>query len=122
MEESVSTTHGGEFTDEETATHCQGFELAESGDDDYPRVDVCRESGYNKDGEYVKYKDMNEESTQFSTFIFKTKGGATSCPYEGEEKTRYFEPEKHTLNEATVQIEVPELQVENDFIENVPSG
>lgn len=122
MEESVSTTHGGEFTDEETATHCQGFELAESGDDDYLSVDVCRESGYNKDGEYVKYKDMNEESTQFSTFIFKTKGGATSCPYEGEEKTRYFEPKKHTLNEATVQIEVPELQVENDFIENVPSG
>ena len=122
MEESVSTSHGGEFTDEETATHCQGFELAESGDDDYISVDICRESGYNKDGEYVKYKDMNKESTQFSTFIFKTKGGATSCPYEGEEKTRYFEPEKHTLNEATVQIEVPEISVENDFIQNVPSG
>ena len=122
IDENASTTHGGEFTDEETAAHCQGFELVESGDDDYISVDICRETGYNKDGEFIKYKDMNSEETQFSTFIFKTKGGATSCPYEGEEKTRYYMPGKKVLNQATVQIEVPELSVENDYIQNVPSG
>ncbi|MGN0214764.1 MAG: LamG-like jellyroll fold domain-containing protein [Muribaculaceae bacterium] len=120
--EDWQTNHGGEFTDEETANHCQGFVLSESGDDDYISVDICRESGYNKDDEYIKYKDMNSESTQFSTFIFKTKGGATSCPYEGEEKTRYYLPGQKVLNESTVQIEVPEISVEKDFIDNVPSG
>lgn len=122
IQEDFTTTHGGEFTDEETANHCQGFELVESGDDDYISVDVCRESGYNKDGEFIKYKDMNSEETQFSTFIFKTKGGATSCPYEGEEKTRYYMPGKKVLNQATVQIEVPKIDVENNYIQNVPSG
>ena len=122
ISEDFTTTHGGEFTNEETANHCQGFELVESGDDDYLSIDVCRESGYNKDGEYIKYADIDSEKTQFSTFIFKTKGGATSCPYEGEEKTKYFEPGKHKLNESTVQIEVPDISVENNFIQNVPSG
>ncbi|MGM9804814.1 MAG: LamG-like jellyroll fold domain-containing protein [Muribaculaceae bacterium] len=122
LEDEATTTHGGEFTGEETANHCQGFELAESGDDDYISVDICRETGYNKDDQYIKYDDMNDSSTQFSTFIFKTKGGATSCPYEGKEYTRYYLPGQKVLNESTVQIEVPEISVENDFIQNVPSG
>ena len=64
----------------------------------------------------------NDEKQTFSTFIFKTRGGATSCPFEPELKTKYYEPDKHVLNEATVQVEVPEITVEKDFIENVPSG
>ena len=122
IDEKFSTEHGGEFTNEETARHCKGYVLAEDGSD-YISVDVCREAGYNSDGQYIKYKDMkNEEGQTFSTFIFKTRGGATSCPFEGEYKTKYYEPGQHVINEATVQMEVPEISVEKDFIENVPSG
>lgn len=122
VDESFTTEHGGEFSTEETARHCKGYVLAEEGSD-YLSVDVCREAGYKDGDQYIKYKDMkNEEGQTFSTFIFKTRGGATSCPYEGEYKTKYYESGQHVINEATVQMEVPEITVEKDFIENVPSG
>ena len=122
VDESLTTEHGGEFSTEETARHCKGFVLAEEGSD-YISVDVCREAGYKNGDQYIKYKDMKDEKGQtFSTFIFKTRGGATSCPFEGEYKTKYYEPGQHVINEATVQMEVPEITVEKDFIENVPSG
>ena len=122
IDEKVTTEHGGEFTNEETARHCKGFVLAEEGSD-YLSVDVCREAGYKNGDQYINYKDMKDEEGQtFSTFIFKTRGGATSCPFEGEYKTKYYEPGQHVINEATVQMEVPEITVEKDFIENVPSG
>lgn len=122
IDEKVTTEHGGEFTNEETARHCKGYVLAEEGSD-YISVDVCREAGYKDGDQYINYKDMKDEEGQtFSTFIFKTRGGATSCPFEGEYKTKYYEPGQHVINEATVQMEVPEITVEKDFIENVPSG
>ena len=122
VDESFTTEHGGEFSTEETARHCKGYVLAEEGSD-YISVDVCREAGYKDGDQYIKYKDMkNEEGGTFSTFIFKTRGGATSCPYEGEYKTKYYEPGQHVIDEATVQMEVPEITVEKDFVENVPSG
>lgn len=122
IDEKFTTEHGGEFTNEETARHCKGFVLAEQGSD-YISVDVCREAGYKDGDQYINYKDMKDEEGQtFSTFIFKTRGGATSCPFEGEYKTKYYEPGQHVINEATVQMEVPEITVEKDFIENVPSG
>lgn len=122
IDEKFTTEHGGEFTNEETARHCKGFVLAEEGSD-YISVDVCREAGYKDGDQYINYKDMKDEECQtFSTFIFKTRGGATSCPYEGEYKTKYYEPGQHVINEATVQMEVPEITVEKDFVENVPSG
>lgn len=121
IEEKFVTEHGGEFSSEEEARHCKGFVLAENGDD-YISVDVCREAGYRQNDQYVSYKDMADNQQPFSTFIFKTKGGATACPYEGEYKTRYFEPDRHVIDMATVQREVPEITVEKDFIENVPSG
>lgn len=122
IDEKITTEHGGEFTNEETARHCKGFVLAEEGSD-YISVDVCREAGYKDGDQYINYKDMKDEEGQtFSTFIFKTRGGATSCPFEGEYKTKYYEPGQHVINEATVQMEVPEITVEKDFIENVPSG
>ena len=122
IDEKFTTEHGGEFTNEETARHCKGYVLAEEGSD-YISVDVCREAGYKDGDQYINYKDMKDEEGQtFSTFIFKTRGGATSCPFEGEYKTKYYEPGQHVINEATVQMEVPEITVEKDFIENVPSG
>ena len=47
------------------------------------------------------------------TIAFKTRGGRTSCPYEGSYITKYYEPGQHVLSEATMQIEKPSLRVKN---------
>lgn len=57
IDEKVTTEHGGEFTNEETARHCKGYVLAEEGSD-YISVDVCREAGYKNGDQYIKYKDI----------------------------------------------------------------
>ncbi|MDL2314749.1 T9SS type A sorting domain-containing protein [Bacteroidales bacterium OttesenSCG-928-C19] len=69
-----------------------GFVLEESGTNDEISVDYGRDP-------------------EFNTFVFKTRGGRTSCPYEGEVKTKYYEPGNHILSEATMQIEKPLIDV-----------
>lgn len=107
INETYTLAQGTQVESGEENTSTVGFVLADNGND-YLSVDV--------------YKEKENESHEHSTFIFRTRAGATSCPYEGEEVTKWYEPGKHVLSEATMQIEVPEIAVENAFIENVPSG
>lgn len=85
-----------------------GFSLVEDGDDDALSVDVFQApDGFGP--------------------IFYTRAGQTTCPYEGEKKTKYFEPGKHTLAQATMQIEMPKLYVGDNNAKaqkniDVPSG
>jgi hypothetical protein len=54
--------------------------------------------------------------------VFRTRAGQSSCPYEGEELTKYYEPGKE-LSAATVQIEQPALSVVGDnILTGVPTG
>ena len=76
------------------------FNLVESGDDALS-VDVYK-SAY--------------------SYIFRTRAGQTSAPYEGEERTQFYQPGKHVLHEATMQIEVPDIEVEVATISNLASG
>jgi hypothetical protein len=82
-----------------------GYALVETGDDDALTVDVFKAP----DGLGA---------------IFVTRGGQTTCPYEGEQKTKYFEPGEHTIAAATMQIEVPKIAVENgaNSLGGVPAG
>lgn len=41
--------------------------------------------------------------------IFFIRGGATSCPYIDEERTKYYEPGQHVLNTSTAAIDKPYL-------------
>lgn len=54
--------------------------------------------------------------------IFSTRGGQTYCPYEGEERTKYFEPGDHELHTATVSMEEPQIRAEQPTITDVPIG
>lgn len=54
--------------------------------------------------------------------VFSTRGGATSCPYEGEIKTKYYKPGKEVLHVATAQREVPELSVESAIVSDIPAN
>ncbi|MDL2262268.1 T9SS type A sorting domain-containing protein [Bacteroidales bacterium OttesenSCG-928-I21] len=98
---SVGADESSSITGEESNT--VGFRLQEEGDDDEITVDYGWTSG--------------------GTIAFKTRGGRTSCPYEGEVKTKYFEPGEHTLSEATMQIEVPVIDIKDgSYAISVPSN
>ncbi|UKK48446.1 LamG domain-containing protein [Prevotella sp. E9-3] len=103
-----STTKAGsewEKSNENTRSITTGYSLVETGDDDALSVDVYRAP----DGMGA---------------IFVTRGGQTTCPYEGEQRTKYFEPGKHVLATATQQIEKPRIRVENgaNRLVGVPAG
>ena len=100
----TSTETGGtrhkNTSDTESKVASFSFNLVESGDDALS-VDV-----YNSPYSY----------------IFRTRAGQTSAPYEDEEYTKYYEPGKHKLHEKTMQIEVPDIEVEVPVVSNITSG
>ncbi|MBO7141059.1 MAG: hypothetical protein J6W19_10870 [Prevotella sp.] len=53
--------------------------------------------------------------------IFRTRGGQTSNPYEGKVVTKYYEPGT-TIMEATMQIEVPQIDVDVPIVSDIPTG
>ncbi len=95
---------GGADTDVDGVTTATGFTLADNDLNNAYTVDVIA------------------SNTSGRSAIFYTRGGQTSCPCAVEETTRFYEPGKHTLAEATVQIEKPQLRVENPYAVDVPTG
>lgn len=108
----LETKQGGtESFEKNTSTeNCTeiGFSLVEDGDDDALSVDVFQApDGFGP--------------------IFYTRAGQTTCPYEDEKKTRYFEAGKHVLAQKTMQIEIPKIYVGENNAKaqtnlDVPSG
>ncbi|MCL2511213.1 MAG: InlB B-repeat-containing protein, partial [Bacteroidales bacterium] len=90
--ESIYATYAEQ--QEDINTFLAGFVLETGGTTDQISVDVCTD-----------YESFPH------TFMFRTRGGRTSCPYEGDVITKYFEPGQHIINEGTMQIEVPKIAV-----------
>lgn len=95
---------------ETTNSHCTnvGYSLVEDGDDDALTVDV-----YDAGDGYGP--------------VFYTRAGQTTCPYEDEKRTKYFEPGDHILSNKTMQIEYPRITVgegnlETQKVIDIPSG
>lgn len=99
--ESIGTGQGGSFGNSTDEISTYGFTLASDGTDDFVSVDVNRA------------KD--------SSFAFRTKGGATACPYEGATTSKYYQPGT-LIDQPTQRIEVPRLSVENPVVNNIPSS
>ena len=69
------------------------------------------------------FSDGNK-GTDFSTNIYKSPrgysdsfylvGGQSYNPYEGEQKTEYYEPGKHLLSNGTEQMERPDIRISLD--------
>ena len=112
-----------------------GFELAGVGFD-------CTIEDETTGGRHETDEDETERTTSFSYTladegndaitvdvfdydaygpIFRTRGGQTCNPYEGETVTQYYEPGT-VIMEATMQIEVPQLDIEKDVVNDVPTG
>lgn len=52
--------------------------------------------------------------------VFLTRGGQTSCPYEDERLTKYYQPGLQTLAYATMKIDGPQLTCSNPVSPVVP--
>lgn len=99
--ESIGTNQGGSFGSSTDNVSTFGFTLASDGTDDFVSVDVNRAAD--------------------SSFVFRTKGGATACPYEGAVATKYYQPGT-LIDQPTQRIEVPRLSVENPVVSSIPSS
>ena len=53
--------------------------------------------------------------------IFRTRGGQTRCPYEGQTVTKYYKPGT-ILNYATMKIDNPKISIPTPIITGIPSG
>ncbi|MBO7139526.1 MAG: LamG domain-containing protein [Prevotella sp.] len=56
--------------------------------------------------------------------IFRTRAGQTSNPYEGEVRTNFYKKngDYPIIMEATMQIEVPQIDVDAPIISDIPNG
>ena len=52
--------------------------------------------------------------------IFKTRGGQTACPYQGETRTSYYRPGT-IIDQATIQLEQPRITATPSTVYNVPA-
>ena len=98
----ITTTTTGEEKDE-YATF--SYTLQDNDADDAISVDIYTNQG--------KYKSP----------IFRTRGGQTSNPYEGEVLACYHEPDlHHVIMESTMQVDRPKIDAEPRTRSSVPSG
>lgn len=55
----------------------------------------------------------------YSNFVFRTIGGVTCQPYEGERKTKWYQPGT-VLDVATIPADKPKIWIEQPVVSNVP--
>ena len=102
ISETIGHTFVDEHIDDTLHTCTTAYTLLEDGDDDYLSVDV-----YNAPDGFGP--------------IFYTRAGATSCPYEDEVVTDYYQ-KGTVIMQKTVQIEKPEIEAQNQTITGIPAG
>ena len=98
-EDMTGTHHTSEHGTGQTTSY--SYVLSETGDADALTVDVYNYGAFSP--------------------IFRTRAGQTSAPYEGKVVTEYFQPGT-VIMEATMQIEVPQIDVEVPVVSDIPSG
>lgn len=99
-----TTTGGGHVyghTEGSTQAKTTGFVLQDEGEDDKHSID------YGMAGDGYGY-------------VFFTRGGQTSCPYEDAEVTKYYQPGE-VLSAATMKIQDPKIRAEKTLISNIPA-
>lgn len=131
-----SMAHGGEFSTSNEASRTFGFVLAEDGTD-YISVDVRKVNNDQKLDEILKdaggdfgmkwselLNDADLKGEQ-EEYVFITRGGATSCPYEGGYTTKYYKDASGNpvvVDQPTAQMEKPVLTAKEYSVVNVPSS
>ena len=55
----------------------------------------------------------------YSSFVFRTRGGVTCQPYEGERKTKWYQPGT-VIDVATIPADKPRIWIDEPVVSNVP--
>ncbi len=133
IENEIKAGGGEEKTTEDltenTVTYSYNLEDGDAGN--YFSVDVFTPKSYtvtpkakvnmNKDVTSYAVSDVEREGGP----IFVTRGGNSSCPYEGEDMSLYYKNssgKSEGLNTATVQIEKPGINVLVPSVSGISSG
>ena len=105
-------------------TKSTGFTLG--GDDmslEYMNVSVYRiedkKNDFNKSSDDTRdYVDADDYI--YGSYVYSLNGGATRCPWEGPDSTRFFTP-KAQLSAGTLKLENPKLDINVHERSNVPA-
>ncbi len=73
------------------------------------------------DQEYLDRHFKTEDWQYARSFVYRTRGGATCRPYEGERKTIFYQPGT-VLDQATKRIENPIIKMDKQSVSGVPYG
>lgn len=114
-------SHGSDSNNSTTV----GYTLSDGDASNYFSVDVFYDPAETDDaqGGSNDHKDNDADILYYGGGpIFRTRGGQSSCPYEGQTVTKYYKPGEKVLSEATLKIHVPEIHVDNPFPPTVPAG
>ena len=105
-----------------------GFDLTIEDETTGGRHETHEEStSYNSSFSYTLAEEgidaISVDVYEYGAFgpIFRTRGGQTSNPYEGKVTTEYYN-EGTVIMEATMQIEVPQIEVDIPRVSDVPTG
>ncbi|WP_294746007.1 LamG-like jellyroll fold domain-containing protein [uncultured Prevotella sp.] len=87
--------------------------------DVFTNDNFLKQVGY--DYEYLD-RHFDPKKWQYArSFVYRTRGGATCRPYEGERKTYFYQPGT-VLDQATKRIENPIIKLDKQSVSGVPYG
>lgn len=127
LDVSINDKGGWSDTNSSTAssTRTMAYHLKDEDAGDYFSVDVYLPGAIYAD-------QSNNQAAQGSdvvaagnyanqTYVFRLKGGQSTCPYEGPTETQFYQPGT-ALDNGTIPVAQPQLVVDNSNITNVANG
>lgn len=103
-----------------STTTKRGYQI-ETGADEHLSVDVYHDITSIVSSTTPTGKAKSSRKLSCGNYIFRTLGGATRCPYEPQEVTRFY-ARGTAISNATAQVEKPRITVEKHIISGVPYG
>ena len=70
--------------------------------------------------DYYKKTSTPDSIPTYGSFVFFTQAGASMCPYEAVEQTKFYAPGTR-LNNGTLKIEDPRMEIDSHERSNVPA-
>ena len=107
-------------TENTNTTVYRGYQL-ETDPDSHLSVDVYHDVTSIVTATTMTGKPRSTKTVSKGNYIFRTLGGATRCPYEKPELTKYYATGT-TISNGTAQVEKPRITVEKHIISGVPYG
>ena len=108
-----SLKHQGNKHKSETSRISYGYHLEDNNTGDYFRVAVSN---------HEANASLDSESTNnLMSPVFKLEGGASMCPWERPQKTKYYKPGS-ILSAGTRQRELPEISADVTVLHDVPEN